>query len=68
MEPDKSNHPREDDKKEESDGSPIRGSEATCTSAEEDPQAGEKATRESATVYARAWQRVVVRFAFMARC
>jgi hypothetical protein len=39
MEPDKSNHPREDDRNEELDESPVPDPEATDASAENDPQA-----------------------------
>jgi len=39
MEPDKSNHPREDDRNEEIDESPVPDPEVTDTSAENDPSA-----------------------------
>jgi hypothetical protein len=39
MEDDKSNHPREDDRNEEIDESPVPDPEATDASAENDPQA-----------------------------
>jgi hypothetical protein len=39
MEPDKSNHPREDNRNEELDESPVLDPEATDNSAEDDPQA-----------------------------
>jgi hypothetical protein len=39
MEPDKSNHLREDDRNEALDESPVPDPEATDSSAEDDPQA-----------------------------
>jgi hypothetical protein len=39
MDPDKSNHPRKDDRNKRLDESPVPDPEATDGSAEEDPQA-----------------------------